>query len=78
VLGLRQEIGGDSLGVRRPVGEDREFGRAGQQVDRRGPSDELLRRRDVAVPRADDHVTGRDRTRAVGEGRDRMRAARGQ
>ncbi len=78
VLRLRQEIGGDALGVRGAVGEHREFRRTGEHIDRCGPGDELFRSRDIAVSRADDDVTRRDRTSAVGEGRDRMRAASGQ
>ncbi len=75
VLRLRQQIGGDPFRVVVPVGDDQDLGRAGDHVDPDLAEDPPLGRGDIGVARTDDLVDRRDRRRAVGERRDRLRAA---
>ena len=58
MLGLREQIGRDDCRRSGGVGEDNELRWAGEHIDGDASRDELLRRRDVAVSGADDHVTG--------------------
>ena len=56
VLRLRQQIGSDQRRIRRLVRQDHELARPGQHVDAHLTGDQLLRRRDPAVPGPDHHV----------------------
>ena len=75
VLGLRQQVGGDPVGIAALVGEDQHLGRAGDHVDADRAEHQALGRRHIGVAGADDLGDRRDRRRAVGERRDRLRAA---
>ena len=83
VLGLADEVGGDVLGVRARVGEDRDLGRAGLRVDADEPLEQPLGSGDVDVARAGDEadrcagdgLAGRRVLEAVGEAGDRLGAA---
>ena len=75
VLGLRQQIGGDPVGIAGLVGEDQHFGRAGDHVDADRAEHQALGRRHIGVAGTDDLGDRRDRLGAVGERRHRLRAA---
>jgi hypothetical protein len=77
VLGLRHEVGGHPFGIG-VARDDDDLGRAGVEVDRAIAAvagDNRFGRRDVAIAGADDLVDARDRPRAVGQRRNRVRAA---
>ena len=75
VLGLGHEIRRHQLGVRARVGEHHELGGPGQHVDADIAVDELLRRAHPLVAGAHNQVAALDRLGAVGERRNRLRAA---
>ena len=75
VLGLGQQVGGDPVGIVVAVGDDQHFRRAGDHVDADGAEHLPLGGRDIGVAGADDLGDRRDRLGAIGEGRDRLRAA---
>ena len=75
VLGLRQEIGGDPVGIAGPVGEDQHLRRPGDHVDADLAEHQALGRRHIGIAGADDLGDRRDRLGAVGERRHRLRAA---
>ena len=75
VLGLRQEVGGDPIGVAGLVGEDQHLGRAGDHVDADLAEDETLGRRHIGVAGPDDLGDRLDRLGAVGERGHGLRAA---
>ena len=75
VLGLRQEVGGDPCGVVAAIGHHQDLRRAGDHVDADPAEDPALGRRDIGVAGPDDLVDRRDRRGAVGQRRDRLRAA---
>ncbi len=75
VLGLREEIGGDDLGVGAFVGHDEDLARARDRVDVDEAEDEALRAGDEDVARPDDLLDPSDRFGAVGERGDRLRAS---
>ncbi len=75
VLGLREKVGGDPVGVVVGVRDHQHLGGAGDHVDADGPEDLALGARDIGVAGADDLGDRRDRRRAVGEGGHRLRAA---
>ena len=75
VLGLRQQVGGDPLGIVVAVGDDQHFGRAGDHVDADRAEHLPLGRGDIGVAGADDLGDRAYRFRAVGERGDRLRAA---
>ena len=62
-------------GLARAVGDDDDFGRAGDQVDPHLPEHAPLGGGDIGVAGADDLEDRRDRRRAIGQRRDRLRAA---
>ena len=73
VLGLRKHIGGDDPGIS-TGGNDKNFGRAGEEIDA-DPAflrDDLLGRCDVRIAGTDDTVYGHDCGRAVCKSSDRM------
>ena len=65
-------------GLRAAVGDHQDLGRPGDHVDADRAEHAPLGRRDVGVAGADDLVDRRDRRGAVGERRDRLRAADGE
>ena len=75
MLGLRQQIGGDPVGIAGVVGEDQHLGRAGDHVDADVAEHQALGRGHIGVAGADDLGDRRDRLGAVGERRHRLRAA---
>ena len=75
VLGLREQIHRDPVRIGAAVGDHQDLRRAGDHVDADRAEHAPLGRGDVGVAGADDLVDLRDRRRAVGERRDRLRAA---
>ena len=75
MLGLREEIHRDPVGVGALVRDDEDLGRAGDHVDADGAEHAALGRGDIGVAGSADLVDRRNRGRAVGERRDRLRAA---
>ena len=75
VLGLREEIHRDPVGIRARVGDDEDLGDAGDHVDADRAEHAPLRRGDIGVAGTADLVDRRDRRGAVRERRDRLRAA---
>ena len=75
VLGLRQQIGGDPAGIAGVVGDDEHFRGAGDHVDADLAEHLPLGGGDIGVAGADDFGDRRDRRRAVGQRRHRLRAA---
>ncbi len=77
VLGLGDEVGRDTVRVRRRRGEDHPLGRAGRQVDPDLAADLDLGGGDPGVARADDAIDRGEAGvgKAVGEGADRLRPA---
>ena len=75
VLGLREKIHRDPVRVGARVGDDENFRRPGNHVDTDRAEDPALSRCNIGIARADDLVDGGNRPRAVGERRDRLRAA---
>ena len=75
MFGLRQKIGGDPLRIAGRVGDDQNFGRPGDHVDADDAEDPALGRRDIGVAGTDDLRDRRDARRAIGQRRDRLRAA---
>ena len=75
VLGLRQQVGGDPVRIGVAVGDDQHLGRAGDHVDADLAEHLALGRRHIGVARPDDLGDRRDRRGAIGERRDRLRAA---
>ena len=75
VLQLRCEVGGDEVRARVLVGQDHDLGRARDAVDADRAEDLSLRQRHVDVAGPGDDVDPRDALGAIGEGRDRLRAA---
>ena len=78
VLRLSEQVRRDGGGVGARVREHDQLGGAREHVDRDCSGDELLRSGHPAVPWSDDHVSWRDRTRTIGERRDRLGPARGE
>ena len=77
VLGLADQVGGDVDRVGGGVGEDRDLGRAGLGVDADHALEQAFGGGDVDVAGAGDEVDRSALLGAVGEHRDRLRAARG-
>ena len=75
MLGLRQQIGGDPVGIAGVVGDDEHFRGAGDHVDADLAEHLPLGRGDIGIAGADDFRDRRDRRRAIGERRHRLRAA---
>ncbi len=75
MLGLRQKIGGDPVGIAVLVGDDQHLGRPGDHVDADLAEHHALGRRHIGVAGPDDLGDRRDRLRAIGERRDRLCAA---
>ena len=75
VLQLRREVGGDEVRAGVLVGQDHDLGRARDAVDADRAEDLSLRQRHVDVAGPGDDVDPRDALGAIGEGRDRLRAA---
>nr|WP_245639192.1 hypothetical protein [Rubellimicrobium mesophilum] len=74
MLGLREEVGRDHLGVAGAVGEDVDLGRTGELVDADGTEDLPLGLVHEGVAGAHDLVHRGHRLRPEGEGRDGLRA----
>ena len=75
VLGLRQQIGGDPVGISRLVGDDQDFGRPRDHVDADLAEHDTLGGGDISVAGTDDLGHRLDALRAIGERGDRLRAA---
>ena len=75
MLGLRQQIGGDPVRIAGLVGDDQHLGRAGDHVDADFAEHHALGGGDVGVAGPDDLGDRGDGCGAVGERRDRLRAA---
>jgi hypothetical protein len=75
VLGLRQQVGGDPIGVSRLVGEDEHLGRTGDHVDADLAEHQTLGGRHIGIAGSDNLGNRRNGLRAVGERGDRLRAA---
>jgi len=75
VFGLRQQIGGDPVGIAGPIGEDQHLRGAGDHVDADFAEHDALGGGDVHIARPDDLGDRRDGRGAVSERRDRLRAA---
>ena len=75
VLGLRQQIGGDPIGIAGLVGKDQHLGRAGDHVDADLAEHQALGRRHIGIAGADDLGDRLDRLGAIGERGHRLRAA---
>ncbi len=75
MLGLREKIGGDPVRIAGPVGEDQHLGGSGDHVDADLAENQALGGGDIGVARPDDLGDRSDGLGAVGERRDRLRAA---
>ena len=75
MLGLRQQIGGDPVGIAGLVGDDQHLGRPGDHVDADLAEHDALGGRHISVARPDDLGDRRDGRGAIGQGRDRLGAA---
>ena len=75
MLGLAEQVGGDELGVGLVVGDHRDLGRAGEQVDPDAPEQLALGLGDVGVAGADDMSTGGSPLEAEGHRGERLHAA---
>jgi hypothetical protein len=75
VLRLRQQVGGHPFGPSRAIGDDQDLARSCEVVDPDPPEHQPLRGLHVEVPWTDDLVHARQRLRAEGERRHRLRAA---
>ncbi len=75
MLGLREQVHRDPVGVGLAVADDQDLRRAGDHVDADGAEHQPLGGGDVDVARADDLVDRGHGLGAVGERRDRLRAA---
>ena len=75
MLGLRQQIGGDPAGIAAVVGDHQHLGGTGDHVDADLAEHQPLGGGDIGVAGADDLGDRRDRRRAVGQRRHRLRAA---
>ena len=75
MLGLREEVHRDPVGIGRAVADHQDLGRPGHHVDADRAEHAALRRGDVGVARADDLVDRGNGRGAVGERADRLRAA---
>ncbi len=73
MLGLREEIGGDPGRIVAAVGDHQYLGGAGDEIDADSAEDAALGRRDIGVAGTDDLVDRRNRPRAMGERRHRLR-----
>jgi hypothetical protein len=78
VLGLRKEVHRHPVGVGLTIADDQYLRRAGDHVDADDAEDAALGRGDVGVAGADDLVDLRNGLRAIGQCRDRLRAADGE
>ena len=75
MLGLRQKIGRDPVGIGVAVGQHQHFGGARDHVDADLAEDLPLGRGDIGIAGADDLRHRLDRLRAVSERGHRLRAA---
>ena len=75
MLGLRQEIGGNPVGIGGAVGQHQHFGRAGDHVDADLAEHDALGRSHIGVARADDLGHRLDGFGAVGQRRDSLCAS---
>ena len=75
MFGLGQEVGGDPVGIGRRIGEHQHFRRAGDHVDADRAEDAALGGRHIGVAGPDDLGDRGDGLGAIGERRDRLRAA---
>ena len=75
MLGLGQKVSGDPVGIVVAIGDDENFRRAGDHVDADRAEDDALGGGDIGIARPDDLGDGRDALRAIGQRRDRLRAA---
>ena len=75
VLGLREKIGRDPGGIVGAVGHHQNLPKAPRWNRCRPPEHFALGRRHIGVARPHDLVDGRDRRRAIGQRRHRLRAA---
>ena len=75
MLGLRQQIGGDPVGIAGLVGDDQHLGRPGDHVDADLAEHNAFGGCHVGIARSDDLGDRRKGGGAVGQGRDRLGAA---
>ncbi len=75
MFGLRQEVGGDPVRIRRLVGEDQDLGGARDHVDADFAEHKAFGRGDIGISGSDDLRHGRNRLRAVSKRRHRLCAA---
>ncbi len=78
MLDLGHEVDGDHLGISRVVGDDGDFGRAGEDVDPDLAEQQALGLRHIFVAGPDHHVGRRAGHEAMGHGRDGLDAAERQ
>ena len=75
MLGLRQQIGGNPVGIAGLVGQDQNFGWTGDHVDADLAEHQPLGGRDIGIAGPDDLGNGRNAVGAVGERGHRLCAA---
>ena len=75
MLGLRQQVCRDPIGMPAGVGEDQHFGRSRDHIDANPAEDNAFGGGDICVAGTDDLGDRRDGCGAVGERRYRLRAA---
>lgn len=75
---LSDKVGGDDVGVGGVVGDDGNFGGAGEQVDADPPEQQALGLGDEAVARADQDIRRMAAEQSEGHGRDALHAAQRQ
>ena len=75
VLGLRQQVGGDPVGIAGVVGDHQHLGGAGDHVDADFPEHEALGGGDIGIAGADDLGHRRDGGGAIGQSGHGLRAA---
>ena len=75
VLGLRQKIGCDPIGLGCLVGDHKHLARAGQEVDGDFAKDLALGFDDIGIAGAENFLHGKNRLRAMGQCGDGLRSA---
>ncbi len=74
MLGLREQVHRDPVGIGRAIGQHENFRRAGDHVDADDAEHAALRGGDIRIARADDFIDLRDRRRAMRKRADGLRA----
>ncbi len=74
MFGLRQQIGGDPIGIVVAIGHHQDLGRTGNHVDTHRAEHLALGGRHIGIAGSDDLIDGPHRVRTIRECADRLRA----